>query len=112
MAADRERRAGAPTTDAIRAGIDSGRAGDKRAFPDLAAAPLGTDDEAAGTPPTAEQRRMAAAAEIHARVDDTQPSEEGHVPYSAGRRQGTTAPVLLAVVAVIALVLVGVWLLA
>lgn len=32
--------------------IDSGRTGDKVAGFDPAAAPLGTDDEAAGTPPT------------------------------------------------------------
>jgi len=34
----------------LRADIDSGRTGDKVAFPDPAAAPLGTDEEAAGTP--------------------------------------------------------------
>jgi hypothetical protein len=34
----------------IRKAIDSGRTGDKVDFPDPAAAPLGTDEEAAGTP--------------------------------------------------------------
>jgi hypothetical protein len=34
----------------IRRAIDSGRTGDKVDFPDPAAAPLGTDEEAAGTP--------------------------------------------------------------
>ncbi|MDQ7264157.1 hypothetical protein NM680_20445, partial [Paracoccus sp. PS-1] len=34
----------------LRAEIDAGRTGDKLGFPDPAAAPLGTDDEAAGTP--------------------------------------------------------------
>ncbi len=43
--------------------IDRGRTGDKVAHPDPAAAPLGTDDEAAGTPPTPEQVRRAYAAE-------------------------------------------------
>jgi len=50
----------APTSDRLRADIDTGREGDKVGFVDPAAAPLGTDDEAAGTPPTNEQLRMAA----------------------------------------------------
>jgi hypothetical protein len=43
------------TTSQLRDDIDSGRTGDKIAWPDPAAAPLGTDEEAAGTPlhPTA-----------------------------------------------------------
>ncbi len=49
-----------PTSDAIRIQIDRGEMGDKVAFPDPAAAPLGTDDEAAGFPPTAEERALAA----------------------------------------------------
>lgn len=40
----------APTTDAERAEIDSGQTRDKVAFPDPAAAPLGTDAEAGGAP--------------------------------------------------------------
>jgi len=38
------------TMDRLRHEIDSGRTGDKVAARDLAAAPLGTDEEAAGTP--------------------------------------------------------------
>ncbi len=49
-----------PTTDALRAGIDHGGASDKVDFSDPAASPLGTDDEAAGTPPN--QADIAAAA--------------------------------------------------
>lgn len=43
------------TTEQLRADIDSGKTRDKVAFPDPAAAPLGTDAEAGGTPtsPTA-----------------------------------------------------------
>lgn len=43
-----------PTADAqrLRHEIDSGRTGDKIPVEDPAAAPLGTDDEAAGTRPT------------------------------------------------------------
>jgi hypothetical protein len=38
-----------PTPEQLRSDIDHGRTGDKVNFPDPAAAPLGTDDEAAGT---------------------------------------------------------------
>ncbi|MBA4788407.1 MAG: hypothetical protein H2042_01790 [Rhizobiales bacterium] len=47
--------------------IDSGATGDKVAFPDLAAAPLGTDDEAAGTHPQGIQQAA------HPGVDLTRP---------------------------------------
>jgi hypothetical protein len=43
--------------DQLRNDIDSGRTGDKVPYPDPAAAPLGTDDEAAGTPPGTERLR-------------------------------------------------------
>ena len=46
-----------PTVDRLRADIDEGRTGEKVRYPDPAAAPLGSDDEAAGTPLTAEQRQ-------------------------------------------------------
>jgi len=36
--------------DQLRAAINCGRTGEKAAYPDPAAAPLGTDEEAAGTP--------------------------------------------------------------
>lgn len=39
-----------PTTDQLRAAIDRGHTGDKVLASDPAAAPLGTDEEAAGTP--------------------------------------------------------------
>jgi hypothetical protein len=40
------------TTEQLRHDIDAGRTGSKIDFPDPAAAPLGTDDEAAGMPPS------------------------------------------------------------
>ncbi|HEY8579594.1 MAG TPA: hypothetical protein VIL72_06885, partial [Beijerinckiaceae bacterium] len=49
----------AETTDRLRHDIDRGRASDKVDFPDPAAAPLGTDDEAAGRP--ASRERIAAS---------------------------------------------------
>lgn len=48
------------TVEQLRHAIDSGRTGDKTAASDPAAAPLGTDDEAAGTPATPEQVATAA----------------------------------------------------
>jgi hypothetical protein len=48
-----------PTSDHLRRRIDHGELGDKVDFPDPAAAPLGTDDEAAGHPPTAYERALA-----------------------------------------------------
>ena len=54
-----------PVTSAkLRDEIDHGQAGDKVSFPDPAAAPLGTDDEAAGHPPTSEQIAMARRHEV------------------------------------------------
>lgn len=47
------------TTDRLRHDIDRGRAGDKVDFSGPSAAPLGTDDKWAGTPPTEEQLRRA-----------------------------------------------------
>jgi hypothetical protein len=38
------------TVSQLRDDVDSGRTGDKVRWPDHAAAPLGTDEEAAGTP--------------------------------------------------------------
>jgi len=51
-----------PTSPQLRDDINSGRTGDKTAGFDPAAAPLGTDEEAAGTPPSpgeiAQARRL------------------------------------------------------
>ncbi|MHC9237566.1 hypothetical protein ACX9MO_18230 [Pseudooceanicola sp. 502str34] len=51
------------TSDQLRDEIDRGGTGDKVAFSDPAAAPLGTDDEAGGHPPDPDQVRRAAAHE-------------------------------------------------
>lgn len=52
------------TTARLRDDIDRGRSGDKVDNIDPAAAPLGTDDEAAGTPPTPVSVRLAYAHEV------------------------------------------------
>ncbi|OYU17791.1 MAG: hypothetical protein CFE34_13925 [Rhodobacteraceae bacterium PARR1] len=89
------------TADALRHGIDRGGAADKVAFPDPAAAPLGTDDEAAGFPPTREQVRMAAASELGPRPAATE--ETGAIPKLIRHRY---APVILALSFGLALLLV------
>jgi succinate dehydrogenase / fumarate reductase cytochrome b subunit len=53
-----------PTAQELKGAIDSGRTGDKVAFADPGAAPLGTDDEAAGTPDTAERVALALSLEL------------------------------------------------
>ena len=52
------------TADRLRTDIDRGLSGDKVPALDPAAAPLGTDDEAAGQPPTRAQVRRAASEEL------------------------------------------------
>ena len=49
----------APTSDKLRKEIDRGGTGDKVGFPDPSAAPLGTDAEAGGAPPSEEERERA-----------------------------------------------------
>ncbi len=51
-----------PTADQIRSAIDSGATGEKVGYHDPAAAPLGTDAEAGGHPPTRTERAMEANA--------------------------------------------------
>lgn len=58
----------APTVAQLRQAIDRGRAGDKVPWPDPAAAPLGTDDEAAG------------AAPARAELDRSYQAETGRAP--------------------------------
>lgn len=60
----------APTADQLRAEIDAGMAGDKVAWSDPAAAPLGSDDEAGGRPTPREDIAKARAQEIR-RTDDS-----------------------------------------
>jgi hypothetical protein len=58
------------TTAQLKGDIDSGRTGDKNAAFDPALSPLGTDDEAAGTPPKPEQVDLARYQESSARWQD------------------------------------------
>jgi hypothetical protein len=56
-----------PTTAQLRDAIDRGRTGSKVPYEDPAAAPLGTDEEAAGTPPRPEDIRTAMRNELRNR---------------------------------------------
>ena len=53
-----------PTAQELKGAIDSGQTGDKVAFHDPGAAPLGTDDEAAGTPDTPKRVALAMRQEL------------------------------------------------
>ncbi len=59
MAEDHSGASSRPYPETLRGAIDSGRTRDKVDFPDPAAAPLGTDDEAAGFPASAAATRQA-----------------------------------------------------
>ena len=70
----------APTGDRLRKEIDRGPTGDKAPGVDPAAAPLGTDAEAGGHPPTEEERVM--DAEAQRRADPQRPSAGGDATES------------------------------
>ena len=60
-----------PDPARLRHEIDSGHTRDKVAFPDPAAAPLGTDEEAAGTPIRGEDVRTAIVRETEGEPEPT-----------------------------------------
>lgn len=63
------------TAAPLRGDLDAGHGRDKVTYPDPAAAPLGTDDEAAGTPITEEQMQIARAQEDRRdQVPETDPA--------------------------------------
>ena len=67
----------------LRDAIDRGRTGSKVPYPDPSAAPLGTDEEAAGTPPTTEQATQALRNEVRnkaAHHTDARPRSSGRDP--------------------------------
>ena len=73
------------TSDRLRSEIDSGRTGDKVGYPDPAMAPLGTDDEAAGAPPTRDEIATARRQET-GRVDAPTADPGRPVAHDPGRR--------------------------
>jgi hypothetical protein len=82
------------TLEQLRTDIDSGRTGDKVSAPDPAMAPLGTDDEAAGTPPSPAAIALTRRLETHSHQPQPQ-TGLGH------------AWILIAFIVVLAIVFVG-----
>ncbi|MCE6953234.1 hypothetical protein LAZ29_20100 [Cereibacter sphaeroides] len=97
------------TSARLRHDIDRGRAGDKVPFMDPAAAPLGTDDEAAGTPPTPQQIAMAREHESRIPAATTnapaRPTTVGELAGNEERRG--LGPIIALVVVVVLIVLVA-----
>ena len=95
------------TIDQLRDDIDRGRTGDKVNFSDPAAAPLGTDEEAAGTPLDATVVAMVRDRELAKAPDrlrdEAQSSDESEYP---GRG---VVPVVLAIIAAMFAVVALIW---
>ena len=73
-----------PTSAQLRHGISSGQSGDKISNIDPAAAPLGTDDEAGGNPPTKEQLTLAVAHELQKKPKPPLQLEWGPIAIMVG----------------------------
>ena len=89
----------------LRADIDSGKTGDKSPGLDPAAAPLGTDDEAAGTPvpnDIAEQMRVRESRPDGERMARQNGTTAYHDTVSSGRVPMTKGLLLLAIGAALA----------
>ena len=94
-------RSGAAAVVRLRDRIDRGETGDKAAFPDPAAAPLGTDAEAGGRPPTtAEVRTADTGRQMRAAGDET-----SRPPRRSETSRNAPAMIILIVVAIAALAL-------
>ncbi|MDI6838349.1 MAG: hypothetical protein QMD99_21885 [Rhizobiaceae bacterium] len=106
------------TAAQVRGNIQQGLTGDKRRGFDPAAAPLETDGEAAGTPMTAEEARLARAGERAGRhvdrsenFDTAMRGDEAAVPRSLRSRHIALAILLILVVATVAITIAGLGLL-
>lgn len=88
------------TVAQLRQDIDSGATGDKVAVIDPAMSPLGTDDEAAGAPPSSAQVDEVRRAERRA---DPPPGDPGKRPG-----MGLGGPLLAAIIGAVALGLVAI----
>jgi len=83
------------TVDRLRAEIDSGKTGDKIPAVDPAAAPLGTDDEAGGHPPSSDAIAIARA------------QETGRGAHVSSRHDLGNAWVLIAAIVMLAAVMIA-----
>jgi hypothetical protein len=88
----------APTTAKLKHDIDRGRGGDKVDVFDPAAAPLGTDDEAAGTPPSPAAIKQAHDMEIRSMPVSSERADDDHaVAIYIGLVMGIAGAVGLAI---------------
>ena len=96
-----------PTSAQLKADIDSGQTGDKNPVFDPGLAPLGTDDEAAGRPPSASRIKLARSYERLERwIGSRSASSAAH------DKHGGVALGFLGFACVVGVVLVGgIWLL-
>lgn len=83
------------TVSQIKSDIDAGRTGDKVDFPDPAAAPLGTDEEAAGT--LTDPAALIRPQDSEAPAENTDKAGTRHGP--SGRRAAYLACVAIVVLA-------------
>jgi hypothetical protein len=89
-----------PTSAQLKADIDAGRTGDKVNNADPGLSALGTDDEAAGHPPTAERIQLARNLEL-------KQGRQAGEPLRDTRRMGPSVWIMLAVVVAIAASIIG-----
>lgn len=96
--ADAARQQGS-TTAQLKHDIDSGRTGDKAPGFDPAASPLGTDDEAGGTPPSPEviehARQMERKADASVRPNSAEPALQ---PNARMHRSVPILPIVIGIV--------------
>lgn len=92
-----------PTSAQLKGDIDSGRTGDKIPHVDVGAAPLGTCDEAGGTPPTPQRVRLA-------RLTERAPSEKAASGVMQARTPWITPAFAGAIVAIAAALTLALWL--
>ncbi|MCB8822429.1 hypothetical protein [Microvirga rosea] len=97
---------GHPTTAMLKADIDSGRTGDKNPVFDPGLSPLGTDDEAAGVPPSPFRVRLARTYENMMRW-----SQGAQAVGAAHHKQDGFPTIFVSFIAAIGVVFVlGIWL--
>jgi len=90
----------------LQAAIDAGATGDKAAALDPAAAPLGTDEEAAGTPPGPWEVRQAHAAEQSRAAHDAHSSD---LADNTSKRPGAGMGLMIGVVVALMLAAILGW---
>jgi hypothetical protein len=88
-----------PTSAQLKGDIDSGRTADKTPHLDVGAAPLGTCEEAGGTPPTSQEVRLA-------RQNERAPSEKTKTGY-VHQKQSWVLPTYIGFIVLAAVALGG-----